>query len=102
MALFQCYSVAHISTLALICYHRIHNKHVQAYLKGDDIALIKRLIQLHIMISRQKREDSKIAAILEEDEIEEDENVSSDRETAYYKYEEPSVDDVEREVICSQ
>lgn len=75
---------------------------MQAYLKGDDIALIKRLIQLHIMISRQKREDSKIAAILEEDEIEEDENVSSDRETAYYKYEEPSVDDVEREVICSQ
>ena len=78
----------------------------QAYLKGEDIGLIKRLIQLHIMISRQKREDARIAALIEEEEEEEGDesrdtrvSLSSDPGTpGSYKYEEPSVDDVEREV----
>ncbi|KAL5255788.1 hypothetical protein ACHWQZ_G011124 [Mnemiopsis leidyi] len=76
-----------------------------AYLKGEDIGLIKRLIQLHIMISRQKREDARIAALIEEEEEEEGEesrdtrvSLSSEPGTpGPYKYEEPSVDDVERE-----
>ncbi|KAL5255789.1 hypothetical protein ACHWQZ_G011124 [Mnemiopsis leidyi] len=77
-----------------------------AYLKGEDIGLIKRLIQLHIMISRQKREDARIAALIEEEEEEEGEesrdtrvSLSSEPGTpGPYKYEEPSVDDVEREL----
>jgi len=75
-----------------------------AYLKGEDIALIKRLIQLHIMTSRQKREDARIAALIEEEEEDEaDGDDSVDMRTSFssdpglYKYEEPNVDDVERE-----
>ena len=58
------------------------------------------------MISRQKREDARIAALIEEEEEEEGDesrdtrvSLSSDPGTpGSYKYEEPSVDDVEREV----
>ena len=82
------------------------NFHFQAYLKGEDIALIKRLIQLHIMTSRQKREDARIAALIEEEEEDEaDGDDSVDMRTSFssdpglYKYEEPNVDDVEREVM---
>lgn len=58
------------------------------------------------MISRQKREDARIAALIEEEEEEEGEesrdttvSLSSEPGTpGPYKYEEPSVDDVEREV----
>ena len=77
---------------------------MQAYLKGEDIALIKRLIQLHIMISRQKREDARIAALIEEDEEDEDElgdarsSMSSDPGFNQYKYEEPNVEEVEKKV----
>jgi hypothetical protein len=57
------------------------------------------------MISRQKREDARIAALMEDDEdddVDGEDNrgtrssVSSD--PGSYKYEEPNVDDVEREV----
>ena len=55
------------------------------------------------MISRQKREDARIAALIDE---EEEEDVDEGAETrsslssdpGSYKYEEPNVDDVEREV----
>ena len=69
----------------------------QAYLKGDDIELIKRLIQLHIMISRQKREDAKFAALEElmEDQGEEDGDAAGGSPSQQH---EPTVDDVEREV----
>ena len=54
------------------------------------------------MISRQKREDAKIAAILKEDLLEDDDDedllTPTDQEPTFYKYQEPSVDDVEREV----
>ena len=71
--------------------------------------MIKRLIQLHIMTSRQKREDARIAALIEEEEEDEaDGDDSVDMRTSFssdpglYKYEEPNVDDVEREVIISK
>ena len=57
------------------------------------------------MISRQKREDARIAALIEEEEEDEvegedgrDTRSSLSSDPGSYKYEEPNVDDVEREV----